>query len=117
MSDKYGNAPRYQKRHVVPKPAPFVYWIVRDRNLEGELFDFVLVWYAEPQRFTVGAGVEWRRLPDGLNDYVGSLWPADAFRIFGTVPEDDIECVRVERNKMLTFDPRAEKVAAVKEKK
>lgn len=106
LSDKYGNAARYTRRHVVPKPAAFVYWIVRDRNLEGELFDFVLVWYAEPTRYIVGPGVEWRRLPDGLNEYVGSLWPVDAFRLFGTVPEDDLEMIKVERNKMLSFDPR-----------
>ena len=83
---------------VVPRPGPVVRWIVRDSGVNGELHGWVSVWTERPARYPLGDGFVW--LSPGrerLDGHEGALWLAEAAKKFGTVPDDDRQCVRVER--------------------
>lgn len=86
-------------RNTVPRPPAVVYWVTRDRLYEGQLCDWVGVWTERPTRTSCGLGGYWRSATgEGLDGYVQSMWPLDAWRVLGCVPDDDLMLVRVERN-------------------
>ena len=105
MSEKYAKKPA---ANTVPRPAPFTYWLTRNVD-PARGVEFVAVWSVQPQRVPWETGGAYWIDPDArgpLCGYVASIWPAECWRMFGTEPEDSIECVRVERNKPLPFDER-----------
>lgn len=114
MSEKYGGTSLAQRfGRTVPRPAPYTYWLTRDVDPQQGV-EFIVVWREQPKRFAlVTGGATWSNIdPRGeLVGLVATIWPADCWRIAGTVPEDSIECIRIERNKPLSFDEHAEAVA------
>lgn len=72
------------------------YWITRDTEVDGELVDRCDVWNARPQRISGGDGWIWLSSEWDLESRVGTASPEAIRARFGTVPETDRECIRVE---------------------
>lgn len=77
-----------------------VYYITRDSNCAGELSGSVKLWYRKPVRqpLTFDHGYVW--LPSiGPDKDFGMYGSYDIEKIrkwYGTVPDTDLECIRVE---------------------
>lgn len=100
MSDKYAGRTDPRRMRLVPPPAPYTYWLTRDVDTKNGV-EWVVVWSERPRRTPlVTGGATWSNVdPRGeLVGLVETIWPLECWKLFGTAPEDDIECIRVERN-------------------
>jgi hypothetical protein len=90
-------------------------WIVRDTH-EGELMPYVSVWCQRPQRYVIGSDVQWlaESSSDYLDGWLGSVFLPDAWRLFGTTPDDDRQVIVAERDHREVYDAIAASVQLAK---
>ena len=99
-------------------PTPATYYLTRDTNCQGELSTVVDVWYRKPMRCkitidnggytwlpSVAPGEDRHEVPRDLG-YYGNFTLAQCVLWFRTIPETDIECIKVETQ---LPDPKKEK--------
>lgn len=86
---------------VVPRPAVEPVWIVRERDENGDLRTWVLVWAVRPTRYPEqgdsGREVRWWA-PEGVSA-CEAIWTMDAAKKYGTIPDDDMMMIRVDGGK------------------
>jgi hypothetical protein len=84
---------------VIKVPTPPI-WITRD-SFVGQLEDHVDVWESRPVRRVYAAddygavGVEWLDVAGELGLHLETLTIGEARLKFGTIPDDDRQCVRI----------------------
>jgi hypothetical protein len=96
-SAKLGPRPLDGQTFVRPWPPAPPYWITRDSDPEGDLLDVCEVWTHRPERLRVTdtAGAMWLSDLSPIH-YLHGRYHVDEIRAHvGTVPDTDIECVRV----------------------
>lgn len=71
------------------------YWLTRDADpIDGTPSHYVDVWFTRPVRHEVDRGAIWLDR-DGMLDERFGCWSVGTARVFGTVPDDGRQCVRV----------------------
>lgn len=75
----------------------YTHWVTRDSDpATGIASDKVKVWLARPTREGVGVGAKWKT--ENVDDLYGE-WPlVDCLYHVKTYPDDDRQCIRVERD-------------------
>jgi hypothetical protein len=69
-------------------------WLTRDSDGDG-LSDIICAWHKRPVRHRAGDGAVWLDDRDNVYDRLARYWREDAIRRFKTVPDDDLQCIRI----------------------
>jgi hypothetical protein len=76
------------------------YFLTRDSNCSGELSPSIEIWYKRPLRvkLTFDRGYVWIPCPMPQVDLglYGSYTVERVTKLYGVVPDDDMQCIRVE---------------------
>jgi hypothetical protein len=74
-----------------------VIWVVRDFD-QGQAMPYVSVWSTRPKKHAFGTGSRvWLSERGDLHGWLGSLWIQDAAKLLGTVPDDDVQVIVMDR--------------------
>jgi hypothetical protein len=84
-------------RREPPKPdrTVWTYWVSRD-SLQGELSGQCHLWWQKPLRVKHGYRVTWVNTDEHNPGLLGAFSPRDIKGWFRTIPETDLELIRIE---------------------